>query len=390
MPIADSTACRSPWRGAEIPHGCWGSGSWGWSLGTRGGLRRVPGCRRGAGEAGCRVVFWRGGGRAKRSSNGLQGGIRGGPEAGFAGERGHPAGSGGFGRSWRPCPESEASPQSSRTRSQVRASRWTTLGYDPFAPCEGEVVEEAGDAAGSGLRAGRRQHRGAVVGGQLPVCPVQFRLVAAGPVDRRLLVVWNHELGNASPELEHPDVRHRPVRQRPAPGHVHERVVRRPEDPDEDHGVPHLTRLPDAHAASVEHLRRWRRRAIRLRPCWENLGRGLGHGRPHWRKMTPLNCPSECLKGQGQDRPWTDWASGSRTTCSEGRVQFNVTMPGRNHGREDAPGAGRSLRMASSAVSRSCGRTASRRSSSQGRRGSTGTGSGATHRSGRTGGWRSG
>ena len=28
-------------------------------------------------------------------------------------------------------PESEASPQSSRMRSHVRASRWMTLGYDP-------------------------------------------------------------------------------------------------------------------------------------------------------------------------------------------------------------------------------------------------------------------
>ena len=90
----------------------------------------------------------------------------------------------------------------------------------------------------------RRQHRGSVVGGQFLVRRVQVRLVAAGLVDRRLLVVRDHEFRHPAPELEHPDVRHRPVRQRPAPGHVHEGVVRRAEDTDEDHDVPRLAGLP--------------------------------------------------------------------------------------------------------------------------------------------------
>ena len=66
-----------------------------------------------------------------------------------------------------------------------------------------------------------------------PVRRVQLRLVAAGPVDRRLLVVRDDEFGHPAPVFEHPDVRHRPVRQRPAPGHVHEGVVRRAEDDEE-------------------------------------------------------------------------------------------------------------------------------------------------------------
>ncbi len=78
-----------------------------------------------------------------------------------------------------------------------------------------------------------RQHRRSVVAGQLPVGGVQLGLVAAGPVDRRFLVVRDHEFGHAAPVLDHPDVRHRPVRQRPAPGHVHEGVVRRAQDADE-------------------------------------------------------------------------------------------------------------------------------------------------------------
>ena len=90
----------------------------------------------------------------------------------------------------------------------------------------------------------RRQHRGSVVGGQFLVRRVQVRLVAAGLTDRRLLVVRDHEFRHPAPKLEHPNVRHRPVRQRPAPGHVHERVVRSAEDTDEDHGALHLAGLP--------------------------------------------------------------------------------------------------------------------------------------------------
>ena len=90
----------------------------------------------------------------------------------------------------------------------------------------------------------RRQHRGSVVGGQFLIRRVQVRLVAAGLVDRCLLVVRDHEFGHPAPELEHPNVGHRPVRQRPAPGHVHEGVVRRAEDTDEDHGALHLAGLP--------------------------------------------------------------------------------------------------------------------------------------------------
>ena len=93
----------------------------------------------------------------------------------------------------------------------------------------------------------RRQHGGSVVGGQFLVRRVQVRLVAAGLTDRSLLVVRDYEFGHPAPELKHPNVGHRPVRQRPAPGHVHEGVVRSAEDTDEDHGALHLAGLPVHH-----------------------------------------------------------------------------------------------------------------------------------------------
>ena len=97
-------------------------------------------------------------------------------------------------------------------------------------------------------RAGpHRQHGGSVVGGQFLVGRVQHRFVAAGLVDRRLLVVRDHELGHSAPEVEHPDVGHRPVRQRAAPGHFHERVVRSRQDADEDHGLSFLPGAPVHH-----------------------------------------------------------------------------------------------------------------------------------------------
>ena len=71
-------------------------------------------------------------------------------------------------------------------------------------------------------------------------------LVALGRerLERRPVQVLEPAAAAAFGLREHPDVRDRLGRQRPAPGHVHEGVVRGAEDPDEDHGVPHRAGLP--------------------------------------------------------------------------------------------------------------------------------------------------
>ena len=90
----------------------------------------------------------------------------------------------------------------------------------------------------------RREHSRPVMGGQLLICAGQARLVAARLLHGRLLVVGDHELRHATEKFEHPDMRHRPVRKRPAPRHVHEGVVRRSQDADEDHHVACLSGVP--------------------------------------------------------------------------------------------------------------------------------------------------
>lgn len=79
-----------------------------------------------------------------------------------------------------------------------------------------------------------RQHRHAVVRGQLLVAGVQVRLVARGGLDPALEVVRHQQFGNPAEERQAAHMRAEPVGQPLAPGRFHERVVRRPEHGDEN------------------------------------------------------------------------------------------------------------------------------------------------------------
>ena len=81
----------------------------------------------------------------------------------------------------------------------------------------------------------RRQHRHAVVVGQVVVGGVDVRLVAVGAAHGRAQVVRDHQLRTAPEELERANMRCRPVGKGLRPGRLGEGIARRPE-----HGDEHL------------------------------------------------------------------------------------------------------------------------------------------------------
>ena len=88
-----------------------------------------------------------------------------------------------------------------------------------------------------------RQHRHAVVAGEVVIARIQVRLVAIRPTDPRAQIVRDHQLRAPAEELESAHVRRRPVRQGLRPGRLGEGVVRCPEHGHEDLCLAHLTRL---------------------------------------------------------------------------------------------------------------------------------------------------
>jgi hypothetical protein len=95
-----------------------------------------------------------------------------------------------------------------------------------------------------GLAHPRRQHRHAVVAGQLLVAGIAIGLVAAGVADAALEVVGDQQLGDPAEELEAAHMGADPVPQALAPGRLDVGVTGRPEHGDEDLG---LALLPCGH-----------------------------------------------------------------------------------------------------------------------------------------------
>ena len=87
----------------------------------------------------------------------------------------------------------------------------------------------------------RREHRHAVVAGQVLVGRVGVRLVAAGPAHRALQVVRHHQLGHAAEEARRrARASAHPVGQALRPGRLGVGVVRRAQHGDEDLRLAHL------------------------------------------------------------------------------------------------------------------------------------------------------
>ena len=123
---------------------------------------------------------------------------------------------------------------------------------DPMAQA---AQQPALDDADAGLDLGfvagpiwpRRQHRRAVMGGELGVGSIDLRVVEARLDDRDLGIVGHQQPGHAAEEIERAHMRVGPVRQRLGPARPGERQAGGAEHGDEEMGVADLAGQPVYH-----------------------------------------------------------------------------------------------------------------------------------------------